>query len=254
MTDGHRRNVRLLLEYDGTDFNGSQIQPDVRTVQGELENCLTDLLGHRTRTIAAGRTDAGVHALGQVVNFRTSSNLETGAIRNALNARLPDDILIRESADVDTDFNARWHAHSRRYLYDIEYRVRAVGRGLAWVVRQPLDLGAIRHASDLLPGHRDFTSFCIAAAEREHCLCKVTECSWTETEGGIRLEIEASRFVRGMVRSIVGTLVEVGRGVRSPTEMESILNACDRNAAGPTAPPHGLFLKCVRYDPTTGAP
>ena len=243
----------MLLEYDGVDFKGWQLQPGVRTVQGELEKALADLLGEPVRTVAAGRTDAGVHALGQVVNFKTSHRIPVAEVTPALNARLPSDLLILDAAEVEASFDARRSASSRRYLYRIEFQRRAVGRGFAWVVPYRLDLCAMQAAALLLPGSRDFTSFCIAALEREHRLCNLTECRWETSEHGLRLWMEANRFVRGMVRSTVGTLVDVGRGARRPEDVDAILKACDRSAAGPTAPPQGLLLHSVSYTPHTAS-
>lgn len=247
MTDGSTRNVRLLIEYDGTGFSGWQVQPGRRTVQGELETQLADLLGRAVRVTAAGRTDAGVHALGQVVNFRTQSQLEAVVFQRALNARLADDVLVLAAEDATPEFNARRHALARRYVYRIEYRSRAVGRGQAWVHRQELDLPAMREAAGHLPGTRDFTSFCIAASEKEDRICQLGECRWEAIPDGLQFWMEANRFLRGMVRSVVGTLVEVGRGARDVEEISTILDARNRSAAGATAPPQGLFLSSVRY-------
>jgi len=242
-----QRNIRLTLEYDGTNFKGWQVQPGERTVQGELETGLQRLFGLPLRTIAAGRTDSGVHALGQVANFMTASHLAVGRIQAALNALLPDDIVIRETGEVPLDFHARFDAKRREYLYRIGYRQRAVGRGYAWWIRNPLDLEAMQEAAASLLGHHDFTSFCVAASERDNRECHLFECVWQQREDELHLRIEANRFLRSMVRGIVGTLVDIGRGARSADDMSWILEARDRGSAGPSAPPQGLFLMRVTY-------
>ena len=247
-SSGIQRNIRLTLEYDGSNFKGWQVQPNQRTVQGELEACLLRLVGVSLRCIAAGRTDAGVHALGQVVNFVTSSALCAEHIQRALNGILPPDIAVREAAEVPLAFHSRRDARRREYLYRIGYRRQAVGRNYIWWMRAPLDTEAMQLAASNLLGHHDFTSFCVAASERENRACHLLACAWHHRNGELHLQIEANRFLRAMVRSIVGTLVQVGRGTRSPDEMLDILAARDRRCAGPTAPAQGLFLKRVTYE------
>lgn len=238
---------RLDLEYDGTDFKGWQVQPDQRTVQGDLEGRLETLFGTFIRTTAAGRTDTGVHALGQVVSLTAPSATDPAALMKSLNGMLPDDVVVTDAAEVDADFNARFSATGREYVYDIAYGKRAVGRQYAWSRRAPLEVAAMREASRFLLGSHDFTAFCVAAHERESRVCEVRACDWTERDQGLRLTIRADRFVRSMVRSLVGTFVDVGRGFRPADDMPGILDARDRSAAGPTAPPHGLFLSRVEY-------
>ncbi len=249
-----QRNIRLILEYDGSGFRGWQVQPDQRTVQGELEAGLRRLLGVAHRTVAAGRTDAGVHALGQVANFLTASPLDPERIRRALNGILSPDIAIRSADEVALEFHARRDARRRDYLYRIGYRQRAVGRGYDWQIRTRLDVYAMQEAASILLGRHNFTSFCVAAAEYENRECHVFECAWHQRGDELYFRIAANRFVRAMVRSIVGTLVQVGRAVRLPREIEGILKAEDRRCAGPTAPPQGLFLRRVTYEDPGASP
>jgi tRNA pseudouridine38-40 synthase len=245
------RNLKLILEYDGTEFSGWQVQPEARTVQGVLEDALADLVGEPVRVTGAGRTDAGVHALGQVASVTTSNALPVEKVERALNARLPRDVRIVQAVDVPESFHARFDAVSRSYFYLIGGTESPIWRRNRWFVSVRLDEGAMRDALATLEGEHDFSSFCLVGSEPNHHRCRVAgislECD-VNFGGMVTLRVVANRFLRGMVRSIVGTLVEVGRGKITPNEFETILAARDRGAAGPTAPPHGLYLEEVRYD------
>ena len=243
----NQHNIRLVLEYDGTFFKGWQIQPNQRTVQGELEARLGRLFNQPVRVIGSGRTDTGVHALGQVANFHTSKSMPPDRLQNALNAMLPPDIVIRQAQEVSEKFHARFDAKCREYIYQIGYRKRAIGREYAWWIRSPLDLSAMQQAASMLIGYRDFTSFCVAAKEKEDRRCQVFCCDWHAKKDGVSFSIQANRFLRAMVRSIVGTLVDIGRGARAPDAIAAIIEARDRRCAGASAPPQGLFLKQVIY-------
>lgn len=247
----HSRNLKLTLEYEGTGFSGWQVQPGERTVQGVIEDALADLSGEAARITGAGRTDAGVHALGQVAHAGTSLTLPTEELTGALNARLPKDVRILEVLDVPQSFHARFGAVSRSYFYLIGRAESALWRNYRWLYQAPLDETAMTTALAGLEGERDFSSFCIKGSEPDHHRCRVTEISLeSRFYCGPMLEIRitANRFLRGMVRSIVGTVVEVGRGRITPKEFDEILAARDRGAAGPTAPPHGLYLEKVLYE------
>ena len=247
----HDRNLKFTIEYDGTDFSGWQVQPEMRTVQGVLEGALADLSGEVARVTGAGRTDAGVHALGQVASVATSLGLPAEKVGHALNARLPRDVRVVKVVDVPESFHARFDAVSRAYFYLIGGVESPVWRRNRWFVRAPLDEVGMRAALSFLEGEHDFSSFCLVGSEPDHHRCRVAEISLecrVDFGGTVVLRIVANRFLRGMVRSIVGTLVEVGRGKILPSEFETILAARDRGAAGPTAPPHGLYLEEVRYD------
>lgn len=247
----HARNLKLVIEYDGTDFSGWQVQPERRTVQGVIEDALFDLAGERARVTGAGRTDAGVHALGQVASVRTALELAAERIGPALNARLPDDVRIISVEDAPESFHARYDATSRSYFYLIGGAESPIWRRNRWFVRAELDAEAMRGALETLVGEHDFSSFALTGSEPEHHRCRVTEIS-LECDvrfGGLTVVgIVANRFLRGMVRSIVGTLVQVGTGKLTPAGFGEILEARDRGAAGPTAPPMGLYLSEVRYD------
>ena len=247
----HDRNLKLTVEYDGTDFSGWQVQPETRTVQGELEAALADLTGEATRVTGAGRTDAGVHALGQVASVATSLDLPAERIGHALNARMERDVRIVQVVDVPASFHARFDAVSRSYFYLIGSTESAVWRRNRWFVSASLDTSAMLEALRVVEGEHDFSSFCLTGSEPDHHRCRVTgislECE-VDFGGLLVVRITANRFLRGMVRSVVGTLVEVGRGRTTPDEFEKILAARDRGAAGTTAPPHGLYLEEVRYD------
>ena len=242
-----QRNIRLVLEYDGTFFKGWQIQPKQRTVQGELETRLERLCGETIRVVASGRTDAGVHALGQVVNFTTAKSIALERLHQALNGMLPADIAVLSVDEVAPSFHARFDAKRREYIYKITYRKQAIGRDLAWWIRRPPNVSAMQEAASALVGHHDFTSFCVAAFEKDTLDCRVFNCTFQAQENGLQFRIEANRFLRSMVRGIVGTLMEIGRGIRSPGDISRVLEARDRQFAGASAPPQGLFLKQVTY-------
>jgi len=241
-------NVKLVLEYDGTDFHGWQSQPGLRTVQGVIEERLGGMLGEGVRLIGAGRTDAGVHALGQVAHFHTGSRLSPDVIQRGLNALLPPDVTALRAETVPDAFHARFDARSRRYRYRISTRRRAVGRGYAWFVPYRLDVEAMQGAARVFLGRQDFASFCNAASERSGYVCCVTSCSWSAHEEDLFFEVAADRFLRGMVRTMVGVLLDVGRGKMSIDAVRDALNAQDRRASRLTAPAHGLFLVRVDYD------
>jgi len=245
-----RRRLKLVLEYDGTDFAGWQVQPDQRTVQGVLEDAFSSLAGGPTPVTGAGRTDAGVHALGQAAHVETELGLPAAEILRAVNARLPDDVLVRRAEDADPSFHARFDAVSRTYVYLMGLTQSPIWRRNRWWVRAPVDADRMREALGAFAGIKDFSSFCLAGSEPEHHRCLLTEISLEcepQHDDMLILRVEANRFLRGMVRSIAGTLVEVGRGKLDPGDVAAILDAKDRAAAGPTAPPQGLYLARVTY-------
>jgi len=239
----------LVVEYDGTDYQGWQIQPDGRTVQGVLEEALQRLLGHPVRVAAAGRTDAGVHAAGQVVSFATDRDFDTVTILRAVNALTPRDLSVRAVDAVPDDFDPRRSAQSRCYVYRIWNRriPSPFWRRFAWHVELPLDMAAMGAAATALVGEHDFTSFRAARCDAAHPVRRVLRSEVSRVGELLNYEIEATAFLRHMVRNIVGTLVEVGVGIRSPEDMTVLLNDRDRNLAGVTAPAQGLCLVEVRY-------
>jgi tRNA pseudouridine38-40 synthase len=241
------RNIKLEIEYDGTDFYGWQVQPNLRTVQGEIEDKLHTILQQKVDLIGAGRTDAGVHALVQVANFKTENHLEVEEILRGLNGLLPDDIVIKSAEEVDLDFNARYNAKSRVYHYRIFLGKTAILRRYVWEVSYTLNLYTLFQAVCKIEGKHDFSSFCVAESAKENNGCEVMKASWKQSENEMIFTIEADRFLHTMVRSLVGTLIEVGRGYFSVEDFANIMEAKDRRKAGPTAPACGLYLVEVKY-------
>lgn len=245
------RSFRLTIAYDGTEFSGWQFQPYRRTVQGLLEVALQRLTGESLRVVASGRTDAGVHALGQVVSFDSATRLAPEVLQRALNATLPPDVVVLDAAEAPAGFHAIRHTIGKRYRYVVYNCPQrdVFDRHHVWHVPQRLNVNAMRTALTHLVGRHDFAAFQASGAERKSTVRTVRELSLIEQPGpaapaGVRLifEIEADGFLYNMVRNIVGTVVEVGRGFQPPDWVASVLASCDRKQAGPTAPPHGLFL------------
>ncbi|MFQ5648834.1 MAG: tRNA pseudouridine(38-40) synthase TruA [bacterium] len=241
------RNIKLVLEYDGSKYYGWQWQPRGRTIQGELQRSLQKLLQESTKVIAAGRTDSGVHALGQVVNFKTENTLDVPSIRLGINSYLPGDVRVLSAVQVHDTFHARFDARSRVYRYVISKRPRAVGRQYAWYCKYLLEVAEMKRASSHLLGSHRFTAFSRVIEEEPHYLCEVYSLCWKETNDEIEMEICANRFLHHMVRLIVGTMVEVGRGKLTPGRVQEILASGSRKDAGSAVPPQGLFLVSVNY-------
>lgn len=242
---------RLTVEYDGTDFHGWQVQPALRTVQGEIEQAAARLFCVPVRAAAAGRTDAGVHATGQVVTLPAARQLSTDTVRRALNALTGDDLAVAAVDLVDDAFDARRDARARRYVYRLWNRRPAspFWRRYAWHVPHALDVARMQAAATELLGEHDFSSFRAAGCDAAHPIRRALHSAF-EVRGPLLLyELEATAFLRHMVRNIVGTLVEIGAGQRPP-DLAALLALRDRTRAGETAPAHGLCLTAVRY----GAP
>jgi tRNA pseudouridine38-40 synthase len=247
-----RVRVRATVAYDGTGFAGFAAQNDgPSTVGGTLADAIERVLGQPVELTCAGRTDAGVHARGQVVSFDADeARLDSASVERAVNKMLRPSIAIRDLRVVDTDFDARFSAKSRRYRYTILNQAAPSPflAATSWWIDRPLDLAAMRLACDPMIGEHDFSSFCRRANAEASLTRRVTDARWAAREDG-RLEfwIEANAFCHQMVRSIVGTLVEVGLGKTHAGGVMAIIRAEDRSAAGQLAPPHGLCLWSVCY-------
>jgi len=245
------RNIKIILEYDGTRYHGWQLQGDIITVQKVLEESIRKITQEDIRVIGSGRTDAGVHAINQVANFRTNSDIEVRNLFHGINSLLPRDIVVKELAEVGAAFHARYDTKSKVYLYQIYNKpVRsALYRHYAWFIHEPLDMGRMKEAALLLIGTFNFSSFCAAnCGIKDHVRTVIDIDMEMNRQGMIKIFIEANGFLKYMVRNIVGTLVDVGKGKISSLELVDIMEAKDRRRAGITAPAHGLFLRDVKYE------
>lgn len=241
--------LRLAVEYDGSEFCGFQWQPRVRTVAGVLETALATLLNAPVKVTAAGRTDAGVHACGQVVSFSTTSAFPFERLRAAMNGTLPRDVAVRDAAVVEDTFSARFAAIERTYVYAIlNDRLPApllhAGVYRVWL---PIDIEAMRAAALPLVGEHDFRSFCVTPPNDGLTVRDVRRLDVERRGSLVRVSIVAGGFLHRMVRTVVGTLIDCGTGRLRPEELPGIVAALDRRAAGHTAPPQGLYLAGVRY-------
>jgi len=241
-------NIKFLIEYDGSDFAGWQIQPNGRSIQGELERVLGEILQEPITTVGAGRTDAGVHARGQVASFKTSKLVAPELIRRAVNGLLPPQIVILSAEKVPEAFHARNSAKGRVYRYHLGLRPTALRRNQCWYVggyeiREDL----LKQCGELVLGERDFSSFCKVGTNLNHFRCTIERASWQRIDTELIFDIRSNRFLYGMVRALVGTMVEVARGHREFATFQEILEAKDRARAGSSAPAKGLFLEEIIY-------
>ena len=226
------RNIKLLIEYDGTNYLGWQVQPKGPTIQGILEERLGLLTGEKMQLFGSGRTDSGVHAIGQVAHFKTESSMDTHRMQRALNSLLPPDIVIQKMEEVEESFHARKHSKSKVYEYRILNRdLRSVfHRGYVWHIPQKLDFKEMEKATQYLIGEHDFSSFRSVGSPTRTTVRKVTRAEWKRGRSGlVRFEIEANGFLKQMVRAIIGTLVEVGKGKMSAVEFQRILESKERS-------------------------
>lgn len=251
MTSATARTVRLELAYDGTCYHGWQVQPNATTIQGCLLEAARAVLGDPVRVTGASRTDAGVHALAQVVSLRTTGTLPAPALLRALNARLPRDIRVSEAAEARPGFDARRAARGKRYGYLLDNGAIAAPLALryAWHVREAVDLEAMRAALRPCRGRHDFSAFCAASGRDREPTCILRTVRVLRRGRFVMILLSADRFLHHMVRNVVGSAVEVGRGRREPSWLRAVLDSRDRTRAGITAPAQGLFLLRVLYPP-----
>ena len=242
--------VKLVLEYDGTCYAGWQRQPDHPTIQEAIERAIHQVSQATVCVIGAGRTDSGVHALGQVASFRTHCDWPASNWMRALNAVLPKDIAVRSSALMDARFHAQHDARGKLYTYRILHRPArpTVDRAFVWHIYRPLNEAAMQQAAATLIGSQDFSSFEGSLTDNSNPICHLQRFTVIRHDDQILIEAYADRFLKHMVRAMVGTVVEVGLGKRTPDSITEILRSRDRSAAGQTAPPHGLCLMRVDYE------
>ncbi len=240
---------KILLEYEGTNYHGWQVQNGEVTVQAELEKALSTALRTRTGVVGSGRTDAGVHARGQVAHFDGEGSVDLPRLSHSLNGLLPNDIAVVSVQRAHDAFHARYDAVSRRYRYYVTMRPTAFERQFRSFAHTSTDFDLMNEAATTLVTTTDFSSFCRTQSETKNRICSVSRAVWvSESVDGFRyFEIVADRFLHGMVRAIVGTLLEIGRGLRSASDLEAVLATRDRPAAGPAAPACGLVLEEVTY-------
>ncbi len=246
------KNFKITIEYDGTPFSGWQIQNNRSTVQGEIEKSLSQILNQKIKINGSGRTDAGVHALGQTANFFAATSIPCQALKKGVNSIINGPIVIKKCETVDSDFHARYSAVSKEYHYHILNRPDpcAVGKNYIWHLKKDLDIDQMNKCCSLITGIHDFKSFEGAGSPRSHTIREIFFSSVEKPDKDrIVFKIKANGFLRFMVRNIMGTLVSAGLSKISPNDFKKILQAEDRNAAGMTAPPQGLFLIRVNYTP-----
>ena len=243
------RNIRLLIEYDGTNYAGWQWQKNDKTIQETLSKAVVQVVQEPVKIYGAGRTDAGVHALGQVANFNTNSNIPSKRLIRAINFYLPHDITVKEAVDVEESFHAQYNAVSKVYQYTLfnDWIRTSLSRNFCYVCGFQLDMDKMTHAAQYLTGTHDFTSFTTRALQEKNRIRTIKKLEMKKEGKYIYFTVEADGFLYNMVRSIVGTLIEVGRGKTAVENVKVILDARNRNLAGPTAPAKGLCLMEVKY-------
>ena len=247
---GISRNIKLVLEFDGTDFHGWQTQKNIRTVQDEVTEAARKGLREENDIIGCSRTDAGVHAAGYCANCITHTVHPPETIRNMINSYLPDDISVISVSDADTEFHARHSVVMKTYRYSVSALpdYHPLNRRFVWYSGNPPEIDIMREASVCLEGEHDFTAFCGGLEPGKSPVRNIRGISVTESGGTIAIDVRGRSFLYRMVRNIVGTLAEIGRGRWGPERIDAILAAADRALAGPTAPAEGLTLLRVHYD------
>lgn len=246
------RNIRLLIAYDGTDFHGWQMQPGLRTVQDVIEQAVRRVVRHQVTVVGSGRTDAGVHAAGQVANFASTCDIPCDNLRRAIGSRLPKDVSLLRVDEVPPSFRACSSPVSKQYRYTIfntaSRPVEHLRQRYVYHFWHPLDVDLMREAAAMLVGTHDFAAFASKGSERESTVRTVRGIAITRRFEEVHIDVEGTGFLYNQVRNMVGTLIEIGRGHWAPARAAEILAGCDRSKAGPTAPARGLCLQWVGYD------
>jgi len=249
--DPELHRIRFTLHYDGRAFHGWQVQPDQRTVQGELEKVIARLTNRPATVVGSGRTDRGVHALGQVAAADVPTRWSASALRRAMNALLPDDVWVADAEPAEPRFHPRYDALTRSYVYRLGLAPEADSPFRApfcWALARPVDLGAMEAAAARIVGDHSFKAFAKAGQEERGDRCTVTQARWGEWEGvGLEFHVSANRFLHHMVRYLVGTMVDVGLGQRPLSDLDALLANEPGQETSPPAPPEGLFLNSVTY-------
>ena len=244
------RNIKLLIEYDGKDFNGWQKQPNKLNIQGEIERAIEEVTGEKVDLIASGRTDAGVHALGQVANFKIEKNIPIEKIPYALNSKLKKSIRIKKAEEVPEKFHSRYTCKKKTYRYVINNSVQgtAIYRNLQYHFPEKLDEEKMNEAAQYLIGEHDFKSFKASGTSSKSSVRTIYDAKVTRNGELVTIELTGNGFLYNMVRIIAGTLVDVGTYKIEPIDIKNILDAKDRLKAGKTLPPTGLYLVKVEYE------
>jgi tRNA pseudouridine38-40 synthase len=249
------RNIKLVVEYEGTAYSGWQVQPGQDSIQGQLESAVHKVTGRTVSVTGAGRTDAGVHALGQVANFVAEHALEPQRYKDALNYYLPDDIRVKETTEVALDFNARRHAVWKRYRYLVGLEKSAIYRHLRWELTRPILPERLRTAARMIVGEHDFAPFCVVSSRKANNVCVIHSAVWRRIGGLLVFEIRGNRFLHNMVRVLVGAMVNIAEENPDNNKQNltlerfaDIIKAANDNRVVFTAPAQGLYLVSVHYD------
>lgn len=244
------RNIKLTIEYDGKEYNGWQKQPNKLNIQGEIEKAIENVTGKQVDLIGSGRTDAGVHAFGQVANFKIDSEFPIEKMATAINSQLKKSICIKKAEDVPLEFHSRYNCHSKTYEYVIDNSEQgtAIYRNFTYHVFQKLDVNKMQEAASYLIGEHDFSSFKSSGTSSKSSVRTIYSAKVMQKQNQIIIQLTGNGFLYNMVRIISGTLVDVGMKNIEPEEVKKILEAKNRQLAGKTLPPQGLFLIEVKYD------
>ena len=244
------RNIKLTIEYDGKEFNGWQKQPNKLNIQGEIERAIEGVTKEKVELYASGRTDAGVHAFGQVANFKTNSNIPIEKMATAINSQLKYSIRIKKAEEVEENFHSRYNCKEKTYMYIInnEEQASAIFRNMEYHFPKKLDIEKMQKAAKYFEGEHDFSAFKSSGTSSKSSVRKIYNADVSTYNGRIIIKLTGNGFLYNMVRIIAGTLLEVGMGAIKPESIKEIIEDKDRKKAGKTLPPHGLYLVKVEYE------